>query len=144
MLFLSLTLPLYENVHYMASAYENLLIIGKSNLWSGEDPDREAERLVMAGMALLAEVFLKKLSFYLFFFFFFLEYDPRKTTYSSCCAKCSSPENWLSLICLTFWAYLLLGSRSGRETIQKAWRQEEINALLAGFLCLKPAKKSFV
>lgn len=69
-LFLSLTLPLYENVHYMASAYENLLIIGKSNLWSGEDPDREAGRLVMAGMALLAEVFLKKLSFYLFFFFF--------------------------------------------------------------------------
>lgn len=78
------------------------------------------------------------------FFFFFLEYDPRKTTYSSCCAKCSSPENWLSLICLTFWAYLLLGSRSGRETIQKAWRQEEISALLAGFLCLKPAKESFV
>ena len=53
------TLPLYENVCNMASAYKNLFIIGKSNLWSGEDPDREDGRLVTAGMALLAEVFLK-------------------------------------------------------------------------------------
>lgn len=56
---------------------------------------------------------------------------------------CQVQLSW-KLACLAFWGYLLLCNSSGRETIQKAWRQEEITALLAGFLCLKSSRKSSV
>lgn len=54
---------------------------------------------------------------------------------------CQVQLSW-KLACLAFQGYLLLCNSSGRETIQKAWRQEENIALLAGFLCLKSSRKS--